>query len=87
LLYEIHSGFAEAKPARFVRKRNSYYLKFGRQIPREINLNRRSILQAFDEKQDEIAGFVRENNLSYRNIDDLVRMAEYYNRLIQQSDN
>lgn len=80
-------GFDEAKPARFVRKRNSYYLKSGRQLPREINLNRRSILQAFDEKQDEITGFVRENNLSYRNIDDLVRMAEYYNRLIQQSDN
>lgn len=73
-------GFDPAKPARFAERRDTYYLRFGRGIPVEIRFRRRSILDAFGEKQSEIANFVSDNNLSYRKPDDLVRMAEYYNQ-------
>ncbi|MFP4366855.1 MAG: hypothetical protein ACLFQA_07150 [Bacteroidales bacterium] len=74
-------GFDPAKPARFVQKRNSYFMRFNNQVPEEIRLRRRNILSSFDEKKDEISGFVNENNLSYRSLDDLIKMADYYNQL------
>ncbi len=73
-------AYSEGKPARFIERPNIYYLRFDNQIPEEIRLRRRNILQAFGERGDEIADFVRENNLSYRRIGDLVKMADYYNR-------
>ncbi len=76
-------GIVGSSPAKFEERRDSYYLQFGTLSPVEVNLRRRSILDAFDQKRDEIAAFVNDNNLSYRNPDDLIKMAEYYNRLYE----
>jgi hypothetical protein len=77
-------GFDPATPARFVQKRNTYFVRFGNQVPREIRFRRGSILSAFEKKKDEISGFVRKNGLSYRDPDDLVKIAEYYNQLMEK---
>jgi hypothetical protein len=80
-------GYAESRPARFEPRRNAYYLKFGKQLPGEVNLNRRDILRVFGDKQEDIAGYAKENKLSFRNLEDLIKMTSYYNLLIGESDN
>jgi hypothetical protein len=74
-------GFDKALPARFEEKRNTYFVRFGRQLPQEVRFTRRNILKTFEEKQGAITDFVKENNLSYRSIDDLIKIAAYYNEL------
>jgi hypothetical protein len=76
-------NFEKALPARFEEKRNSYYVRFGRQLPQEVRLNRRHITGMFGQYQEEITDFVKENSLSYRSIDDLIKIATYYNQLVE----
>ena len=78
---EAAKGYSEAKPPRFEEKNERYYLKFYSQLPREVRLRRRNVLEAFADKSDAIAGFVNDKNLSYNNPVDLVKMAEYYNQI------
>lgn len=74
-------GYADAKPARFEEMPDQYYLKFGDKIPVEVRLRRRAILNVFGDKRQEISDFIRDQNLNFRNVDDLVRVADYYNKL------
>lgn len=78
---EASRGYIGPTPARFEKGKDAYYLKLGTDLPIEINMNRNSVLEAFGEKQDIIAGFVKDNNLSYRRPEDLVKMVQYYNSL------
>jgi hypothetical protein len=80
-------GYIESRPARFEQRRNAYYLKFGKQLPGAVNLNRRDVLRAFGDKQEEIAGYAKENKLSFRNLEDLIKITRYYNLLIGESAN
>jgi hypothetical protein len=76
-------GFEKALPARFEEKRNIYFIRFGRQLPQEVRLNRRNILGIFEKKQEAIADFVKEYSLSYRSVEDLIKIATYYNQLVE----
>lgn len=79
-------GFTAPRPPRFARQNDKYYIRFDKQIPVEVRLRRRNILQAFEKNQAEIGGFVGDNNLSYRNPADLVKMADFYNKLTGKAD-
>jgi hypothetical protein len=78
---EAPKGYSEARPPRFEEKNDKYFLKFDMQLPREVRLRRRNVLEAFANKSNEIAGFVNDKKLSYNNPGDLVKMAEYYNQI------
>jgi hypothetical protein len=78
---EDAKGYTAPRPPRFARQNDMYYIRFDKQFPTEVSLRRRSILQAFGKNQADIAGFVGDNNLSYGNPADLVKMADFYNRL------
>ncbi len=80
-------GFSDPKPPRFIKRPDIYYIRYDRGLPEEIRLNRRNVLSAFDSNRDEIEDFVKNNNLSYRNGDDLVRIVEYHNQLLEKSNN
>lgn len=81
---EPERGYSPAQPASFVTRKDLFYVKTGGQTAEEIKLRRRDILSVFDEKKDEVSGFVSENNLSYRSADDLVKIAEFYNQIMNK---
>lgn len=74
-------GFEKAKPPRFEEKRNTFFVKFGQQLPQEVRFTRKNILALFGNKRNEVAAFVKDNKLSYRRADDLVKMADWYNQM------
>ncbi len=79
-------GFTPAKPARFVEKMDTYYLRFDKKVPEEVRFRRRGILPLFGDMQDEIADFVNETGLSYRSREDLIDIVRYYNQLAGQEE-
>lgn len=79
-------AYSDAKPPRFEKMQDQFYLKFGDKLPVRVRLRRRSILEVFDDKRHEINNFIRQERLSFRNVDDLVKVADYYNRLVGGSD-
>ncbi len=83
---EEAKGYSDYKPPRFIERPNIYYIRFDRKLPEEIRLNRRNVLSTFEDKRDEIEDFVKKNNLSYRNFDDLMKIVEYHNQLAEKSD-
>lgn len=79
-------AYSDAKPARFEKMPDQYFLKFGNKLPGEVRLRRRSIVDAFDDKRQEINDFIKQERLPFRNVDNLVKVADYYNRLVEGSD-
>jgi hypothetical protein len=79
---EKPQGYNYTKPARFEAKNHQYYFRVNKQIPEEFNLRRNNILEMFSNKKTEIEQFVKENRLSYRDINNVIRITDYYNQLI-----
>ncbi len=79
-------GFTPAKPARFVDKMDTYYLRFDKKVPEEVRFRRRGILPLFGDMQDEIADYVNETGLSYRSREDLAKMVRYCNQIAGKTE-
>jgi hypothetical protein len=79
---EKSQGYNYTKPARFEVKNHQYYLRINNNIPEEFSLRRGSILQIFSNKKSDIEHFVKENRLSYRDINHVIRITDYYSQLI-----
>lgn len=73
--------YAAAKPARFSKGADSYYIQFPGKLPAEISLNRRRVLDVFPDKKNELENFITSNRLNFRNESDLLKLVEYYNTL------
>ncbi len=82
---EEAKGYSDARPARFEKRPDQYYLKFDNKLPVEVRLRQRAILAAFDYRRHEIADFIKEKKISFRSVDDLVEVAGYYHLLVTGS--
>jgi hypothetical protein len=81
LFYEPPSepdAYASAKPAKFVRRSDIYYLQFPGSVFTEVNLNRKKILEVFPDKKQELENFISDKRLKFRSEDDLISLVDFY---------
>ncbi len=78
---ELPQAYAEAKPPKFIRMPDSYFIKFPGSLPFEIPLQRRRLISVFPNKIKELENFIETNNLNFRREEDIVKLVEYYNSL------
>lgn len=75
------TNYQQDQPARFDRK-DTYYMvnKQGRFL--ELNTKKRKFLKAFGDKKKEIESFIKKQNLSTKEEDDMAKIFNYYNSIL-----
>lgn len=74
-------AYAAAKPPRFTKKADTYFIRFKGSLPVELSLTRRRILDAFPYKKSELESFISKNRLNFRKEEDLIHLVAFYNQL------
>ena len=59
-----------------------FYVKKGNEPAQRICLNKKSICCAFVDKEEEVAAFIKTNKLKMKTREDLIKVIEFYNKLI-----
>ncbi|MEI7830067.1 MAG: hypothetical protein WCI31_09870 [Prolixibacteraceae bacterium] len=72
--------YQEAKPARFILTNDSYYLKLQDKPAVRIR-NEKELLIVLAARKDAIASFIHSNKLNAKEIEDIVKIVSYYNKL------
>lgn len=73
-------AFSESKPERFDDFKTTYWLSLDKGAAKPI-LNKSQMLDIFSGKKDEVANYISSQKLSIKNVDDLKKIASYYNSL------
>ena len=68
------------KPAKFFKRKDSYYVLKGGALPVLIK-NKKMLIEIFEDKKDEIGEFIKNDKISYKKRKDLIRIVKYYNGL------
>jgi hypothetical protein len=63
-------------------KRDIYYYLEGNTVI-EVPKTRKKILEVFPDKQSELEAFIKQNNLYFKDENDVIRLFEYYNSLFE----
>lgn len=75
---EEPGAYKEAKPARFVSKPDSYFLRIG--LNEAIKVDKKNdVIDFFPEHNDEVAAFIKKNKIKTNKEADLKELVEYYN--------
>lgn len=72
----------DAKPAKFIYKRDSYYLKQENDSPILIH-NIKDIIKVMDDKKEDVNEYISANKSSLKSIEDISGIVDYYNSLFQ----
>ncbi|MEA2041639.1 MAG: hypothetical protein U9N85_03705 [Bacteroidota bacterium] len=70
---------AGSKASRYT-KENDYYVQIGKTF-KKIKPRKRKILRIFNDKSETVEQFAKQNNLRYRDEDDLAKIFNYYNSI------
>jgi len=70
----------EVKP-KFYKSNDDFYIAFNNTDLKIVPKNKNSFLNLFNEQSSQIKKFVNKNKLSHKNIDDLVKIVNYFNSL------
>jgi len=70
--------YQEAKPAKFILKDDTYYLKLGEKSAVKIK-GKKDLLEMLDDQQDNLKLFLRSNKLSTGKREDLIKIITFYN--------
>lgn len=73
-------AFQNAKPARYKKMPNIFYLKFGAKPAVEVK-RRKHIAKLFPSYQTEIEKYVKKNKVSPKSVKDLVNLLDYYSKI------
>lgn len=76
---DAQNGYSSSKPARFVLK-SEFFFKKSNSI-RQINLNKKTILAALNEKAAKLKKFIKTNKLKLKNEDEVIKLINYYNSI------
>lgn len=75
---EEPGAYKEAKPARFVSKPDSYFLRNG--LNEAIKVDKKNeVIDFFPEHKNEVAAFIKKNKIKTNKEADLKELVEYYN--------
>ncbi|RLD36152.1 MAG: hypothetical protein DRI73_01200 [Bacteroidetes bacterium] len=72
--------YVDAQPAKFVNRKNLYYLLDERNTPIRIS-GKKVITNELSDKSPEISRFIKSNKISYKKEKDLIHLINYYNSL------
>ena len=72
----------DAKPAKFIHTRDSYYLKQGNDNPILIR-NIKDIINVMYDRKEVVSEYIRSNKFEFKKAEDLVGIVDYYNSLFQ----
>jgi len=75
------NGFLSATPDRFVKGKNSYFLKYGDKMMK-VPKNKKEFFKLFHTKQDLLKSYIKKNRYSTSNQKDLNAIVTYYNSII-----
>ncbi len=74
------NGIVLSTPTRFNKKNDTYYIKIDDKPAIEIK-NNQSLIAIFEKKSNSIETFIEKENLSYKRVEDLKKIVNYYNTL------
>jgi hypothetical protein len=77
---EPQQGFADPKPARFDDFSETYYISINNSAAKRIS-NNKKFTDIFAEKKKDVDAFISKQKLSLKKVDDLKKIAAYYNSL------
>lgn len=77
---EPPKAIVESEPAKFFKRKDSYYVLKGGALPVLIK-NKKMLIEIFEDKKDEIGKFIKKEKISYKKRKDLIQVVEYYNGL------
>lgn len=72
--------YQEAKPARFVERPDSYYIKAGSEVARSIE-TKKDLTEVFPDHQKEVEKFIKKNKVKLNKPDRLLELVQFYNSL------
>ena len=73
-------AFAEAEPARFVSKPDTYFLQTEGK-PARVIVGKNGLVDLFPDKHKEVSAFINKNKIKTSKPEDLIEMVRYYNGL------
>ncbi|MBE9512032.1 MAG: hypothetical protein IMY71_14280, partial [Bacteroidetes bacterium] len=77
---ESEKPYIPAKPARFIQKKDNYYIKKN-DLPAVKISSRKSLIEILEDKKTEVLPFIKKEKISHKNPEDLKKLIEYYNSL------
>jgi len=80
LAAEVAGAYKDAKPPRFERSADEYFIK-NRNNPASIISNKKDLLDILSDHNTEIESFVKKNKTKVNDLDDLIGVVKYYNSL------
>jgi len=72
--------FVDPKPARFEAPKKEYYIALS-DFPAKLITNKKSLLELFGNRKDEMESYISKNKLSIRADDELTKIIAHYNSL------
>lgn len=75
---ELPKAYQEAKPAKFIHRKDTYYLKLD-DNPAVVFKNEKDLLNILEDKKDYLKGYISSNKLSVNNSEDLIKIIIEYN--------
>jgi hypothetical protein len=77
---ELPKPYQEAKPAKFIHTRDTYYIKPEGKSAVKID-SKKDLLDSLADKKDELSSFIKAKNLDVKEVDDLAKIVSFYNSL------
>ncbi len=78
---QASKGVVEAKPAKFIDKSDSYFIKTG-DLPAIAVKSNISLIYIFADKEAELSSFISKEKISFKKLNDLIKVVNYYNSII-----
>lgn len=77
---EAKSTFHPPTPAKFL-EQNNIYVKFNEKTPKKIRLNRKKVLDSFENHNKALKEFTKTEKLNLNKLDGLISLVRYYNNI------
>lgn len=77
---EPEKPYVPAKPAHFIQKKNSYFIKKNDLPAVKIN-NRKNLMGILEDKETEVLSFIKKEKISHNDPEDLKKLVKHYNNL------
>ena len=73
-------AYKDPEPAKFIKKRDDYYLQIGNGQAQIIN-NKKNLIEAFPDNNDKVESFIAKNKTKINKAESLIELFQYYNSL------
>ncbi len=62
-----------------IRDASGYYIQYGHELPQEVKLNKRQVLQQLKGNGSELQEYISQQELNLRKEEDVIKLIRYYN--------